>query len=279
MLETNPCFLPRFLWRSWRNSWCCWFELCGPFAEVYWLIEFVFFGVIWTCSSGILGWPVGCEKSSSQTLLSDISPAWCNNETHVVFFCKTSLPYWCCCARLPMLGGKGWWWSFPMLATCFDPSEVDYSGQVCGYSPGVEDEGSKRAEGWVFNVTGLNHQSWNGCWRLGCMQSRYNIVSIKPSSMLYFCRNLIFLIEVALWLFWPRVWYTYFFFLSFSSVTQSDQMCLPEGQTLPLCLWQGECRISGVAHGGISPQWQEKPKILDDAWNLEELSLNHDHEK
>ena len=29
----------------------------------------------------------------------------------------------------------------------FDPSEVDYSGQVCGYSPGVEDEGSKRAEG------------------------------------------------------------------------------------------------------------------------------------
>ena len=149
-----------------------------------------------------------------------------------------------------MLGGKGWWWSFPMLATCFDPSEVDYSGQVCGYSPGVEDEGSKRAEGWVFNITGLNHQSWNGCWRLGCMRSRYNIVSIKPSSMLYFCRNLIFLIEVALWLFWPRVWYTCFFFLSFSSVTQSDQMCLPEGQTLPLCLWQGECRISGVAHWG-----------------------------
>ena len=32
-------------------------------------------------------------------------------------------------------------------ATWCDPSEVDYSGQVCGYSPGVEDEGSKRVEG------------------------------------------------------------------------------------------------------------------------------------
>ena len=43
-------------------------------------------------------------------------------------------------------------WSFPILATCFHPSEVDYSGQVCGYSPGVEDEGLFRAVSGEFSM-------------------------------------------------------------------------------------------------------------------------------
>ena len=129
-------------------------------------------------------------------------------------------------------------------------------------------EGSKRAEGWVFNVTDLNHQSWNGCFRLGCMRSRYNIVSIKPSSMLYFCSNLNFLIEVALWLFWPRVWYTRFFVLSFSSVTnQMRCACLKDKPYLYVCgKANAGFQVRNMGESHRSDNWNPKSWMMLERW-------------